>query len=55
MSKYYNVVIKSQKTKYKLIEQMSYKEALRFCEEYNWEFKDGSEFVWDLDIEEDYQ
>lgn len=29
------------------------KEAVEFCEMYNWEYTDENTFVWDMEIEED--
>ena len=48
----YDVYCVAGSVSYKVLSEVSYKEALQFCTDNNWEFDYNGGLVWDLVIEE---
>lgn len=49
----FKIVISTYRVKYTIAEGLTYPQARQFAEDYNWEFVDENDFIWDLDIEEE--
>ena len=51
--KTFRVIVSAGSVRHELYGGMTYEEALRFCEEENWQCDWNEGLVWDMEIEEE--
>ena len=55
MEKKYRIIINAGRVYHQIYSGLTYEEALKFCEDNNWERDYNGGLVWDMEIDEEYE